>query len=259
MAASAMKIRLAIDPARARLWQRGLADDLRASGHDVSIALRPVGPPQPWAIGFMLGLERLAYGARPQSPGAPWTGRALKDEASPDGEADLEIDLTGHRPALDARRTLRPVYGEALVEDAAIAALLDGRIPAIGVADSDAPHAPWLTRPAVEDPMNLSRALDNLGTRMASLLKRAVELVEQGGAAKGAQRAFGRHTAARTGGLRAQRACLVDPCAAAVAVHAAGRCVDQRQRRRAARQRAQQRGAARVALGPDLPPLFTDD
>lgn len=175
-----MNIRLAIDPARARLWQRDLAAGLRSHGHQVSIALRREGPPLPRAIGWLLALERLAYGRRPTSPGAEWQSEDLAAEASIAGEADLEIDLTGHRPALDGRRTLRPVYGNALVEDAAISELLNGRIPAIGVSDSEAPHAPLMTRPAVEDPLSLSRALDNLGTRMASLLMRAVELADRG-------------------------------------------------------------------------------
>ena len=59
MAFPGLKIRLAIDPARARQWHRGLADELRRRGHQVSIALRPGGPRPPASLGLVLLLVRL--------------------------------------------------------------------------------------------------------------------------------------------------------------------------------------------------------
>jgi hypothetical protein len=175
-----LKIRLAIDPARAQEWHRGLADELRRRGHQVSIALRPGGPRPPASLGLVLMLERLTGRGRGRHASAAWDGVELSKSACQGKDAELEIDLTGVAHDSATPRTLRPVYEDALVEEAAAASLLQGRIPAIGVADSDAPGYPLMTRPAVEHLHSLGRSLDNLNARLVSILARAADMAARG-------------------------------------------------------------------------------
>lgn len=175
-----LKIRLAIDPARARQWHRGLADELRRRGHQVSIALRPGGPRPPASLGLVLLLERLTGRARGPHAGGAWSEAELSRAAGNAKDAELEIDLTGVSNGAVAARTLRPVYEDALVEEAAAESLLAGRIPAIGVSDSEAPGYPLMTRPAVEHLHDLGRSLDNLNARLVSILARAADMAARG-------------------------------------------------------------------------------
>jgi hypothetical protein len=175
-----LKIRLAIDPARARQWHRGLADELRRRGHQVSIALRPGGPKPPSSLSLVLMLERLTGRSRGQHASSAWDGADLKQASGASKDAQLEIDLTGVSGGASTPRTLRPVYEDALVEEAAAASLLQGRIPAIGVSDSDAPGYPMMTRPAVEHVHDLGRSLDNLNARLVSIMAQAVDLAARG-------------------------------------------------------------------------------
>lgn len=123
-------------------------------------------------------LERMT--ARARRDGDEWLEGDLASAAAANGDAELEIDLTGMAGGGSAARTLRPVYEDALVEEAAAAALLAGRIPAIGVSDSAAPGHPLMTRPAVEHQHHLGRSLDNLNARLASILARAVDAAAKG-------------------------------------------------------------------------------
>jgi hypothetical protein len=183
-----LDIRLAIDPARARLWHRALADELRRRGHGVAIVLRPGGPKPPSSIGLLLTFERLTSRGRcGAAMGAPWAAEDLARAAVPDASAaDLEIDLTGRPLAAPTLRTLAPVYGDALVEEAAIAALVAGSTPLIGVRDSAVAGAPLTTRPGLEAAHRIGRSLDNLGARLAALLVRGADTIAQGGTVAGA-------------------------------------------------------------------------
>lgn len=198
MAFPRLKIRIAIDPGRARQWHRGLADELRRRGHAVSIALRPGGPRPPTALGLVLMLERLTSRARGGGASDRWEEDDLNRAASGTQDAQLEIDLTGAASGATAARTLRPVYGDALVEEAAAAALLAGRVPAIGVSDSEAPDHPLMALPAVEHPHHLRRALDNLNARLVSMLARAADMAARGQKLAGADALALRDAAAWT-------------------------------------------------------------
>ncbi len=171
-----MRIRIAIDPARARIWHRRLAEALRRRGHSVSVAIRPGRTNPPVAISLILALERLAYRQPDGMPGSPWTRRDLAAYAqgSADETVDLIVDLTGGSDLHAGVRTLRPVYADALVEEAAISELLSNRMPLIGVADSAAPDRPERFHAAVERPRTLCKALDNLGARLVTIFDGAV-------------------------------------------------------------------------------------
>lgn len=198
VAARTLDIRLAIDPARARLWHRALADALRRRGHRVAIALRPGGPRPPAAIGLILALEGLTGARRSGASGCPW------DDVQPcggDAPPDLEIDLTGGAWDAAPLRRLAPVYAGALIEEAAVAELTSGGRPLIGVRDSHAAHTPAMMHPGLDAPHRIGRSLDNLGARLAVLLARAADAVAAGGVTAGAAPLDLTPTAAWRGGL----------------------------------------------------------
>jgi len=161
-----------------RGWHRTLADELRRRGHQVFLAVRPGGPRPPASLGLVLMLERMTGRSRPRA--AEWSSDELRQSDGATNDAELEIDLTGLTGGGAHGRTLRPVYGDALIEEAAAAELLDGRIPSIGVSDSAAPGYPMMTRPAVEHVHDLGRSLDNLNARLVSILARAADMAARG-------------------------------------------------------------------------------
>ena len=177
MAGKTLDIRLAIDPARARLWHRALADALRRRGHRVAVVLRPGGARPPVAIGLLLKLESLTGAKRAGASGCVWEDVRASGDAL---RADLEIDLTGGAWDGETTRRLAPVYDNALIEEAAVAALMAGRMPLIGVRDSKAPHTPAMMHPGLDAPHRIGRSLDNLGARLVSLLAQAVDAVAIG-------------------------------------------------------------------------------
>lgn len=181
MTARRLDISLAIDPARARLWHRMLRDELRRRGHRVSVTLKPGTPRPPAAIGLVQQFEQIAGRARAGGPSTAWT------ELSAEGASaapDLVIDVSGIGGTAGGP-TLRPVFGQALVEEAAAAALLERQVPRLGVQDASAASPPRMTTPAIEHPHLLSRSLDNVGARMVSLLAAATEDVAAGRAVAG--------------------------------------------------------------------------
>ncbi|BCW89870.1 hypothetical protein sos41_30380 [Alphaproteobacteria bacterium SO-S41] len=181
MATSRLDIRLAIDPARARQWHRALADELRRRGHSVAIALRPGGRRVPQTIGVLLALESVTGKPCPKSLGSPWAGDALSKAASVSATTpQLEIDVTGQPRADQTLRTLSPVYDDGLVEEAAVAALIAGYFPAIGIRDSNAAASPLMTHPGLDSAHRVGRSLDNLGARLVALFARAVDAVASG-------------------------------------------------------------------------------
>lgn len=125
-------------------------------------------------------LERLTGRARGLHASSNWGEQDLSRVAESAKDVELEIDLTGMSHGDAKARTLRPVYEDALVEEAAAASLLAGRIPSIGVSDSDAPGFPLMTRPAVEHLHDLGRSLDNLNARLVSILARAADMAARG-------------------------------------------------------------------------------
>lgn len=170
-------ITLVVDPSRARLWHRDLAAELVRRGHTVAIMTRRGGVRQPAAIGLVRSFERLLQRSHRETPGSQWDTPA--DTPTPDS-TDLVIDVTGHIAVPSSLRTLRPIYGETRIEEGAIATFLGGLTPIVGVQDSAAPDHPFTARVAVEDRLHLSRALDNIGARLGTMLLRAVERVASG-------------------------------------------------------------------------------
>jgi len=188
----ALRIRMLLDPARARTWHRHLAETLRQQGHSVEITLG-TGPAISSAATLLLTLERLVYGANREGPGASWT---IDKQSTAAGEVDLILDMTGSSHG-STTRTLTPLYAGSPFEEAAIAALLAERIPELGLHDSS-DGTTRAFRAAVERPRVLCKALDNLGARLETILASAVADIAEGAPIRGERRAA---SAAQPAGL----------------------------------------------------------
>jgi len=186
--AERLRIRLLVDPARARIWHRRLAAALRKSGHEVAIVIERGGDKRPAAVSLLLALERLVYRQSSQSPSAEWPSPEIAREAatSGQGEPDLVINLTARNQPAPTHRTLSPVFAGALLEEAAIAELLSGRIPEIGILDSTSSASiPRMFRAAVERPRVLCKSLDHLCARLVTIFTLAVAEIANGRAPSG--------------------------------------------------------------------------
>jgi hypothetical protein len=170
-----LHIRMILNPARARVWHRRLAEALRKQGHTVSLAISTARP-APLSVNLLMTLERLVYGQKVDAPGAFWQPEAT---AVPSDADDLILDMTGAPAPATSTRTLQPIYAGALAEDAAIVALLVGKPPEIGVLDS-AENSPRICRAAVERPRVLCKAMDNLGARLETIFVKAVTDIANG-------------------------------------------------------------------------------
>jgi hypothetical protein len=172
-----LRIRMILDPTRARVWHRRLAETLRHQGHAVSIATATTTNPVPLSVNLLMTLERLVYGQKDDAPGMPWqpaSNRTALDDAD-----DLVLNMTSAPAAAASTRTLRPVYAGALLEDAAISTLLSGRAPDIGILDSTE-KSPHVYRAAVERPRVLCKAMDNIGARLETIFVKAVTDIASG-------------------------------------------------------------------------------
>ncbi len=178
-AAEPFRLLFVCDRTRLRRWQLWLAEALAAEGrHSVGFSLREGGEPLPSSVSLLMTLERLLY----SSP-SPRASDMLDDSIlnalplAQGGHYDLAIDFTGRAEGIDASRILRPTFDFIAGEAGAIAALLDYRLPRLGLAGSDG-MVREIGACAVEDPVIFSRALDGTLSRMGSLLLAALRKSE---------------------------------------------------------------------------------
>lgn len=177
-----LHIGIDIDPARARRWQVTLVERLRRAGHMVAIRRIRRAPPPPVALDLIVTLERLVHGRSGPHPGARLSVAEIAGLEGPVGspQLDLVIDLTGGEPDAPGPRRLQPIYRGGLLEEDAASALLCGQMPSLGLRDSAAAERPSILRIAVEDPLLLTSALDQLFSRLLTLVLSAVERIARG-------------------------------------------------------------------------------
>jgi hypothetical protein len=168
---SPSRVLFVCDRARLRRWQVWLAEALATDGRrSVSFSFIDAEEPLPSSISLLMALERLLY-ATP-SPRASDVVDETSIKGLPfrqGGPYDLAIDFTGCSSNIDASRIVRPIFDGIAGEEGAIAALLDGRLPRLALADDEG-SVKELGTCAIEDPAILSRGLDISFSRMGSLL-----------------------------------------------------------------------------------------
>ena len=132
-----MHVELCIDQRALRRWHLDLARSLRELP-GVAVGIRwapPEGEPTPACGRVLFAPERTVH-ALPDGPASPLEPDDLARHVGEGGaRPDVAVDLAGTSPASAERRllvTFDGVPGEA----AALAALLHGRMPAVGVSDA---------------------------------------------------------------------------------------------------------------------------
>lgn len=166
---------------RVRRWQVWLAEALAAGGRR-SVRFSFVdGDKSPPSVDLLIMLERLLYGGSAKRASDVLDEAALCDLPRADGgPCDLAIDFTGSAECEDAPRMLRPVFDGVAGEAGAIAALLERRLPRLGLADRSG-----ITKDfgvcAVEDQALLSSGLDGVFSRMGSLMLAVLRQAEGAG------------------------------------------------------------------------------
>lgn len=165
---------LLCDRGRVRRWHVWLASALEATGRYAAHFSFVEGDPLPSSVDLLMTLERLVYGRGGEraSDVLDETERGNLPRAD-GGPYDLAIDFTGRGECKEAARTLRPTFEGIAGEAGAIGALLERRLPRLGLTGSDGTITDFGAS-AVEDPALLSRGLDNAFSRMGGLLLAAL-------------------------------------------------------------------------------------
>ncbi len=175
-----MRICLHLDPARVLRWHLWLAQAL-AERPDwvVSLSFAATSHPLPRSCMLALALERAIYGLR----GSAATDRldsathAFSTVDNHDGGVcvDVFIDLAGHGDQLPTcKRVLTLLFNSVPGEIGAIAALLEKVPIRIEIHDTARPGEPLNARPALADRRVLASALDNVLSRGAELIVKAL-------------------------------------------------------------------------------------
>jgi hypothetical protein len=131
---------------------------------------------RPAGLEALFELERMVL-RNGRRGGADAIDRSALRAGAPSQQApDVIVDFTG--TARDAtctpRRYLRPLYNGAAGEDAALAAILAGELPAIAIRDEISGAIVDAGRPSAELADGLSGALDTVMARTITLLKAAL-------------------------------------------------------------------------------------
>lgn len=170
-----MIVELRLDRQRPRRWVRHLVATLEADSHEVQIVWVDALAPRPAGLDALLELERLLL-RRGRRNGADRDAELLgaKRDSRP---ADLIIDFTAAPRAVApaARHYLRPLYDGAAGEDAALAAILSGDLPAIAIRDEISGAVLRAGQPSSEVADGLGGALDSVMFRTVTLLRAAIE------------------------------------------------------------------------------------
>lgn len=163
-----MRIELRVDPSRLRRWQLDLAARLEREGVGTVTGLRlGRSSPLPSCVELLLSLERLVHRLpAPRSSDRVDPSQAVFDTGDP---ADWVIDFCSLEDAGHNGRAIRPLYDGVPDESALLAALLDGRVPMVEIADGNGTVlAQGLA--STENAGSLCEAFEDVVARVASLL-----------------------------------------------------------------------------------------
>lgn len=176
-----MKLRVLLNPARLFLWQLWLMEDLSRSGsHEIEFSLSKCKGSWPASVQLLFQLENVLYGARSRGASDPIDVSALRPFLRRDGPEsaayDAVINLSGQRetpPSLE--RWITPLFNGDPDELAAVSALIEGETVTVTLVDS-ANIAGISAHPSLADPAIISGSLNNIVSRTAELIARALDL-----------------------------------------------------------------------------------
>ena len=167
-----VRVLLVCDRSRLRRWQLWLAEALAGDGrHAVRLAFTPTQDPVPSSISLLMTLEALLFAARKPRAGdlldeAEFNALTVANDDG--GRYEIAIDFTGRAENIDAARVLRPAFDGIAGEGGVIDALLDRRLPRLGLVENGGVSE--LGACALEDPAIFGRGLDGAFSRMGGLL-----------------------------------------------------------------------------------------
>jgi hypothetical protein len=175
-----MRICLYLDPSRVMRWHLWLAQALtERPDWTVSLRFAATSHPLPRSCMLALALERAIYGL--------WESAATDrldiathifptvDSHGGGASVDVLIDLAGHGDQLPTcKRVLTPLFNAVPGEIGAIAALLEEVPIRITIHDTARPGAFLNARPGLADRRVLASALDNVLSRGAELIIKAL-------------------------------------------------------------------------------------
>jgi hypothetical protein len=174
-----MQIALHLDRQRLFRWHRGLIDALEAAGHEPIVVFSPGSETLPSRLSALLRIDRALA---PHLPGRFSERLAHSElEAAPRCPANgiaLGIDLTSKPDgARSDHRWLTPLFNGIAGDMALLLPLGDGSAPTLSIADS-ARAAPWaIGQPAIEDPLNFARSIDEYCSRIIEGLLKTIAMI----------------------------------------------------------------------------------
>ena len=167
-----MIVELRFDEERPRAWMVRLAKLLDDRHTDIQIAWRNTGASRPAGLEALFELERMLLRGG-KAGGADAVGKdACGRPGRTDRHPDIVVDFTDLEPdpACAPRLYLRPLYNGAPGEDAALTAILSGRLPLIEIRDEIGGGIMDAGLPSAEVADGLSGSLDTVMARTATLL-----------------------------------------------------------------------------------------
>ncbi len=183
-----MKIRIYVNPSRARRWHVLLAERLIGVGHEVAFAFAEGGLLSPRSVSTLSSFERFLY----RKPG-DYASKLISFDrfsglTSDMPEPEIIIDLTASKIGQDNEGTpatvsgLKPITLRLLFDgspdvSAAIAAILDGHAPKLHVTTQSG-RIVFEGLPAVERDQLLSSGLGFIFMRAITIIVRAVTNLE---------------------------------------------------------------------------------
>jgi hypothetical protein len=170
-------------PSDPRRWHQRFLSVLGSSEYELQLLDSGYRTSLPVGLGLLLMLERLLVRAGDDVFEPVDLAMA---EGPPKGE--FIINLSGFTAATGSAPRLSPLFDRCRDPNTAIAALLDGRAPRLEIEFRDAMGARIVASglPAVENRYSLSRSLQKIFARSASLLLRALRDFQRGRILSGA-------------------------------------------------------------------------
>jgi hypothetical protein len=166
-------IELRFDDQRPRAWMARMTTIVDSGQDSVAIKWIKTAASRPAGLEALFELERMVLRkGRPNGADAIDRER-LSALSRDDRKPEITIDFTSAErdPACSAQLYLRPLYNGAAGEDAALAAILSGDLPAIEIRNEISGEILDAGRPSAEAAAGLSGALDTVMARTMTLLK----------------------------------------------------------------------------------------